>query len=94
MIRLCKDIKRSINRMLKPKEERLTETITLLKKLPEVGIPQSHYMFTQVKDRMSSWVADGPALSERLDFGSHWGDLTLPVKQGRVASLDLKAKRS
>jgi hypothetical protein len=80
--------------MLKPKEERLTETITLLKKLPEVGIPQSHYMFTQVKDRMSSWVADGPALSERLDFGSHWGDLTLPVKQGRVASLDLKAKRS
>lgn len=79
---------------VKPREERLKETITLLNKLPEVGIPKTHPIFLSVKELMSAWVNMGAAISERLDFGSHWGDLTLPVKTGRVASLDMKVKRA
>lgn len=83
------------NRMdIKSKGDRLKETITLLKKLPEVGIPTSHYLYDQVKDRMTTWVSDGPAYSERFDFGTHWGDLSLPVKEGRWASLNLVAKKT
>jgi hypothetical protein len=78
---------------VKPREERLKETITLLNKLPEVGIPKTHPLFLRVKDLMTGWVNMGPVVSERIDFGSHWGDLTLPVKAGRVASLDMKVKR-
>jgi hypothetical protein len=77
----------------KPKAERLKETITLLKKLPQVGIPDNSYIYGKVKDLMTTWVNDGPAVTERLDFKSHWGILFLPTQPGKVSSLDLKAKR-
>ena len=77
----------------KPKAERLKETITLLKKLPEVGIPRESYAYSQVQELMTTWVSDGPAVSEKIDFESHWGELILPVRAGKVASLDLKAKK-
>ena len=78
---------------VKPKGERLKETITLLKKLIEIGVPSSNYVYEQVATQMKAWVSDGPAYSDRFDFGSHWGDLSLPVKVGKVASLNLVAKR-
>lgn len=78
---------------IKSKGERLKETVTLLKKLPEVGVPTSSYVYEQVKNEMTNWVSDGPAFDDRFDFGSHWGDLKLPVKAGHVASLNLVAKR-
>lgn len=78
----------------KPKAERLKETITLLKKLPQVGIPDSSYAYEKVKGLMTAWVNDGPAHTELIDFKSHWGTLVLPVKEGKVSSLDLKAKRT
>ena len=77
----------------KPKAERLKETITLLKKLPQVGIPDSSYAYEKVNGLMTAWVNDGPAHTELIDFKSHWGTLVLPVKEGKVSSLDLKAKR-
>ena len=79
--------------MLKSKGERLKETVTLLKKLPEVGVPTSSYVYEQVKNEMTTWVSDGPVFDERFDFGTHWGDLKLPVKEGQVSSLNLVAKR-
>lgn len=78
---------------VKSKGERLKETVTLLKKLPEVGVPASSYIYEQIKQEMTTWVSDGPVFDERFDFGSHWGDLKLPVKAGQVASLNLVAKR-
>ena len=77
---------------IKTKGERLKETVTLLKKLPEVGVPSSSYIYEQVKQHMTTWVSDGPAFDERFDFGTHWGDLNLPIKAGRVASLNLVSK--
>ena len=78
---------------VKPKAERLKETITLLKKLPDVGVPRESYAYSQVQDLMTVWVNYGPAVTERIDFESHWGTLILPVNLGKVASLDLKAKK-
>ena len=78
---------------IKLKEERVKETITLLNKLPDIGVTRVHPLFLQIKDIMSAWVNMGPAVSERFDFGTHWGDLTLPIKSGKVASLNLKVKR-
>ena len=77
---------------VKSKAERLKETITLLKKLPEVGIARESWAYSQVQDLMTAWVNGGPAVTEKIDFDSHWGTLVLPVKEGNVSSLDLKVK--
>jgi hypothetical protein len=42
---------------------------------------------------MTVWINGGPAVIEKIDFESHWGTLVLPVKEGKVSSLDLKAKK-
>jgi hypothetical protein len=42
---------------------------------------------------MTAWVNGGPAVTEKIDFESHWGTLVLPVKEGNVSSLDLKVKK-
>ena len=78
---------------VKSKAERLKETITLLKKLPEVGIARESWAYSQVQDLMTAWVNGGPAVTEKIDFESHWGTLVLPIKEGNVSSLDLKVKR-
>jgi hypothetical protein len=78
---------------VKSKAERLKETITLLKKLPEVGIACESWAYSQVQDLMTAWVNGGPAVTEKIDFESHWGTLVLPVKEGKVSSLDLKVKK-
>jgi hypothetical protein len=78
---------------IKPKAERLKETITLLKKLPQVGIPESSFAYGKIKEMMTAWINDGPAVKEHIDFISHKGILTLPVQAGKVSSLDLKAKK-
>ena len=78
---------------IKSKAERLKETITLLKKLPEVGIARESWAYSQVQDLMTAWVNGGPAVTEKIDFESHWGTLVLPVKEVKVSSLDLKVKK-
>ena len=79
---------------MKSRAERLKETITLLKKLPQVGVPRESYAYSQVQDLMTVWVNDGPATRTMIDFESHTGELVLPVEEGKVSSLDLKAKIS
>ena len=76
----------------KPKGERLKETITLLKKLPQVGVPVESYAYSQVQDFMTVWVNDGPAAFEKIDFDTHWGELIMPIKEGKVSTLELKLK--
>jgi len=77
----------------KSKAERVKETITLLKKLPEVGIARESYPYSQVQDLMTAWINDGPATKTVIDFESHIGTLVLPSVEGQVSSLDLKAKK-
>lgn len=79
--------------MLKSKAERLKETITLLKKLPEVGVARESYPYSQVQELMTEWVNGGGFKKEVIDFESHTGTLTLPVIEGMVSSLDLKVKK-
>lgn len=78
--------------MPKDKAERLKETITLLKKLPEVGVARESYAYSQVQDLMTEWVNGGGYKKEVIDFESHTGTLILPIVEGRVSSLDLKVK--
>ena len=77
----------------KSKAERVKETVTLLKKLPKVGVSDISYEYCQIKDLMTAWVNGAAASTHIIDFGSHIGTLVLPDKDGQVCSLDLKANK-
>jgi hypothetical protein len=76
----------------KSKFERVKETVTLLKKLPQVGIEKESYAYSQVEDLMKEWINGAQASRHNIDFVTHMGTLVLPDKEGQVSSLDLKAK--
>ncbi len=78
---------------LKPKEERLRETITILKKLQEVGIPETDPGYVEAKEKLSTWVQGGEAAQYTIVFARHSrkGILVLPRKAGVAASFLLKA---
>lgn len=57
-----------------------------------MGVPVESYAYSQVQDLMTAWINNGPATRTTIDFESHIGELVLPVEEGKVSSLDLKAK--
>lgn len=77
---------------LKTKEERLRETITILKKLQEVGIPDTDPGYVETKEKLSTWVKDGEATQYTIVFArySRRGTLVLPRRAGVAASFLLK----
>jgi hypothetical protein len=76
----------------KPKEERVRETITILKKLQEVGIADTDPGYVDIKARMSEWVKTGEASAATVEFPRHGrrGELVLPRRADRAATLSLK----
>lgn len=77
----------------KPKAERLQETITILKKLQEVGVPETDQGYIDAKAKLSAWVATGESAKHTVIFPlvSRRGELVLPRRAGVPASLLLKA---
>jgi hypothetical protein len=76
----------------KSKEERLKETITILKKLQEVGIAETEPGYTESKRLMSKWIHDGEAATHYVEFPRYGrrAELVLPSRADRAASLLLK----
>lgn len=76
----------------KPKEERLKETITLLKKLQEVGIPKTDPGYAEIQAKMTAWVNMGPQDSFTIDFVrvARRAEVVLPRRADRAASINLK----
>ena len=77
----------------KPKEDRLKETIRLLKELQRVGFPETDVGYKEIKRIMSQWVNDGEALSTVVSFPRHGRDahLDLPKRADKAAAIRLKA---
>jgi len=77
----------------KTKEDRVKESITLLKKLPGAGIPTSHEVYVHINEKLSNWVNFGLPSSEEIDLGTHIGHLTLPLRKDDTISFHMKAKK-
>jgi hypothetical protein len=79
--------------MEKTKESRLSETIVILKKLLEVGIPATDAGYKIIKAHMSKWVEDGEAVNTTVPLMRYGRDaiLVLPAKAEEVASCRLRA---
>lgn len=80
---------------LKSKMDRVKESITILKKLKELGIPVTEPGYYQTKERLDEWIAGGDLWEGRIDFPrfQRRAELLLPVRPDRVVSMTIFAPR-
>jgi hypothetical protein len=72
---------------VKPMEERLKESMTILRKLQGLGIPSDDPDYKILSSKFNTWIKGGPAFEGTIDF-QPWNrraNLILPVKQGYIA---------
>jgi len=79
--------------MLKSKETRLTEAITILKRLKGLGIPDTEYGYKQTKIYLDLWIANGEPQTQTIEFPRYGriGHMVLPSDAEKVATYALKA---
>jgi hypothetical protein len=63
----------------KPKEQRLRESITLLKKFPTLGIPLDDPSVVELKTHLDAYIHKGTCWKGSVDF----------LQYGRIADVDL-----
>ena len=78
---------------LKSKEDRVKESITILKKMLELGIGKDDVAFVELKTRMTEWIKDGFAWAGKIPFPSvrRSAVVILPSRASGTASVDFKA---
>jgi len=79
----------------KPMQERLKESITILKKIKEMGIHQTDASYKELSSRFSDWVKGGESWSGDIEFTRYnrKAQVSLPTKIGRYASVNLLVNR-
>ena len=79
-------------RMLKTKEERLKEGLTMIKKLKQVGISSEDFGSKNIQKAVSEWVSTGEAFKGVIPFAKYDRDahLVLPKYSNETATIVLK----
>ena len=82
-------------RPLKSKMDRVKESITILKKLKELGIPTNEPGYLLTKQHLDEWIQGGPQWDGRIDFPRFQlrAELVLPVRPNRVVQITIFAQR-
>lgn len=77
----------------KTKEDRVKETIRLLKELGRVGFAPVDKGYNEVKDILRTWVNDGEALETEVEFPRYnrLAKISLPKSDTKAADIVLKA---
>jgi hypothetical protein len=80
---------------LKPKEERVKESIKLLKTMKEVGIVTNDAGYIEIKQKLSEWVEGGDKWSGLIEFSrlDQKAELELPIKPGKEIMMRLLAPK-
>lgn len=80
---------------LKSKADRVKESITILKKLKELGIPNNEPGYYMTKEKLDEWIAGGDQWDGRIDFPrfQRRAELVLPVRPDRVVQMTIFAPR-
>ena len=77
---------------LKTKEERLGETVHILKQLIDLGIHKEDPGYKEVKSKFDEWILTGDSWNgsvHLIRYGRR-ADINLPRRNGSAASLNLK----
>lgn len=80
----------SDNVKTKPTEERLQESMNILKQIRELGIAATDPGYRALSTKFSEWVKGGEAWQGNVDFHiwNRRAKLLLPTKPGTVAKCD------
>lgn len=81
---------------LKPQGERIKETVAVLKKLKELGVPPTDYGYVQIKEHLDKWIQGGDKWSGIVDFSrfDQKAELDIPVKVGKELMVKLLAPKT
>lgn len=82
-------------KIAKPKSDRVKEAITILKKLQELGIPQTEPGYVLTKQKLDEWIAGGDRWEGRIDFPrfQRRAELVLPSRADKTVEMTLFAPR-
>jgi hypothetical protein len=71
-------------------EERLKESMSILSKLQELGIPNTDPSYKQLSAKFSEWVKGGETWQGNIDFHrfNRRAKVLLPTRPGAVAKCD------
>jgi hypothetical protein len=77
----------------KSKEDRLTETIRLLKELGRIGFSALDKGYNEVKDILRKWVNDGEPVETEVEFPRYdrVAKISLPKEDDKAAGIRLRA---
>ena len=79
----------------KTKEDRLKETLAILKQLLDLGISSDDASYLLVKEQFDEWIKTGKSWSGSINFPRHGrrADIELPKRITRAATLNFKVLR-
>lgn len=80
---------------LKPMGERVKETVAVLLKLRELGIPTNDYGYIQMKQRLDQWIKGGEKWSGMIEFSrfDQKAEVEIPTKPGKELMVKLLAPK-
>jgi predicted double-glycine peptidase len=75
---------------VKPMEERLQESMTILRKLQDLGVPSTDPSYKELSGKFSEWVKGGETWQGNVDFYrfNRRAKVLLPTRPGAVAKCD------
>ena len=82
-------------KILKTKEERVSEGMHLLKQLLDAGVKQ-HLSFQDLKQKISEWISTGKHWEGTVAFPEYKrvAEVNLPQYNNHVAEINFKVKRT
>jgi hypothetical protein len=85
----------SYGHLIKSQKERVQEGISLLKQLKEYGIPETEPGYLELKSHITAWIKEGKKFNDIVYFPrfGRKAEVVLPIKLGRVSSINLLAPR-
>jgi hypothetical protein len=78
---------------LKPQSERIKETITVLKKLKEMGVSPQDAGYVEIKEHLDKWIQGGDKWEGIIQFSrfDQKAEMNIPVKIGKELMVKLLA---
>ena len=88
------EIKELNNPQTKPIQERLKESMTILKQLNELGVHKTNPAYKELSEKFNEWVRGGDSWSGDIEFPRYnrIAQVSLPVKLGRFATCNFLVK--
>jgi hypothetical protein len=81
--------------LVKPQSERVSESITLLKQLRELGVVDTTPSLQVLRNHLNDWIRTGDSWAGKIEFPSYGriADVLLPRRADRAATLKFISKK-